>query len=51
MAKAAIDAVALLRSQRARDRLVPLISALDSRSGSDYRELGRMARQVAIMRV
>jgi len=51
LAKSAIDAVTLLRSQRARERLVPLAAALDSRPGSDYRELTRMARQVATMRV
>jgi hypothetical protein len=39
--------VAALRSQRARVRLAPLVEALDSRPGSDHRELARMARQVA----
>ena len=46
MAKSAIDAVALLRSGRARERLQPLVTALEARSGSDARELARMARQV-----
>jgi len=50
MAKSAIDAVALLRSGRARDRLVPLAAALEARLGSDYRELARMTRQVATTR-
>ena len=50
MAKSAIDAVALLRSGRARDRLVPLAAALEARPGSDYRELARMTRQVATTR-
>ncbi|MCA1674901.1 MAG: hypothetical protein LC799_22830, partial [Actinobacteria bacterium] len=47
MAKTAIDTVALLRSVRARERLVPLAEALEARRGSDARELARMARQVA----
>ena len=51
MAKSAIDAVALLHSQRARERLVPLAAALGSRPGSDHRELARIARQIATARV
>ena len=50
MAKSAVESVALLRSQRARDRLAPLAEALDSRPGSDHRELARMAREVAVTR-
>jgi len=51
MAKSAVDSVAPLHSVRARERLVPLADALDSRPGSDHRELARMARQVATTRV
>jgi len=47
MAKTAIDTVALLRSVRAQERLVPLAETLEARRGSDARELARMARQVA----
>ncbi|MDQ3275831.1 MAG: helix-turn-helix domain-containing protein [Actinomycetota bacterium] len=48
LAKQAIDGVASLRSVRARERwLEPLAAALEARPGSDYRELARMARQVA----
>ena len=47
MAKTAIDAVVLLHSVRARERLNPLAAALEARRGSDARELARMARQVA----
>jgi hypothetical protein len=50
MAKSAIDSVAPLHSMRARERLAPLYTALDTRQGSDYRELARMARQVATTR-
>ncbi len=50
LAHGAVTAVSRLRSQRARDWLVPLAAALDSRPGSDYRELARMARQVAATR-
>ena len=50
MAKSAIDAVALLRSQRARERLLPLADALEARHGSDHQQLARMARQVATTR-
>ena len=34
----------------ARQRLEPLAAALAARPGSDYRELARMARQVASTR-
>jgi hypothetical protein len=34
----------------ARQRLEPLAAALDSRPGNDYRELARMARQMASTR-
>ncbi|MGH3897136.1 MAG: helix-turn-helix domain-containing protein [Pseudonocardiaceae bacterium] len=48
LAKAAIDAVAETRSGVARQIwLPPLADALESRSGSDARELARLARQVA----
>ena len=50
MAKSAIDAVAPLRSVRARQRLQPLAAALETRSGSDAEQLSRMARQVAATR-
>ncbi|MDQ4031121.1 MAG: hypothetical protein M3332_02155, partial [Actinomycetota bacterium] len=52
LAKGAIDGAALLRSVRARKRwLAPLADALDARTGGDARELARMARQVATVRV
>jgi hypothetical protein len=35
---------------RARQRLEPLAAALEARPGSDYRDLVRMARQVAATR-
>jgi hypothetical protein len=51
LAKEAIDGVAVLRSVRARQRwLEPLATALEARPGDDYRELARMARQVAATR-
>jgi len=50
MAKSAIDFVALLRSQRTRDRLEPLAEALDTRRGSDSQQLARMAQKVASTR-
>ena len=50
LAHGAVTAVSKLRSQRARDRLAPLITTLESRLGSDHRELARMARQVATTR-
>ncbi len=50
MAKTAIDTVALLRSVRARERLVPLAHALNARQGGDAQELARMALGVAAVR-
>ncbi len=51
LAHGAITAVTKLSSVRARKRLEPLASALDTRRGSDARDLARMARQVAATRV
>ncbi|MGH3793872.1 MAG: hypothetical protein ACRDSP_03180 [Pseudonocardiaceae bacterium] len=51
MAHRAITDVTKLSSVQARKRLEPLASALDTRRGSDARELARMARQVAATRV
>ncbi len=39
-----------LSSVRARQRLDPLVTALESRPRADHRELARMARQVATTR-
>jgi hypothetical protein len=50
MAKSATDGIAPLHSVRAQERLVPLAAVLESRPGSDHRELARMARQVATLR-
>jgi len=50
LAHEATQMVAALRSQRARDRLEPLVAALESRPGTDYQELARMARQVSASR-
>ncbi|MGH3886157.1 MAG: hypothetical protein ACRDSZ_06215 [Pseudonocardiaceae bacterium] len=50
MANSAIDGVAALHSVRARKRLVPLAAVVESRPGSDHRELDRMAWQVATLR-
>ncbi|MGH4025242.1 MAG: helix-turn-helix domain-containing protein [Pseudonocardiaceae bacterium] len=47
MANEAIRAVAPLRSVRARQKLVPLIQALESRPGSDAKDLARTARKLA----
>jgi hypothetical protein len=47
LAHDAITAVTQLSSVRARRRLEPLVAALESRLGSDHRQLSRMARQVA----
>ncbi len=46
MAKSAIDAVAPLHSVRARERLQPLIVALEARPGSDHRDLAQLGRKV-----
>lgn len=43
MAKSAIDGVAPLHSVRARERLQPLIVALEARSGSDNHDLAQLA--------
>lgn len=51
MANSAIDAVAPLQSVRARQRLEPLITALEARPSSDHHELARKARKVAATRV
>lgn len=51
LAHGAITAVTRLSSVSARQRLLPLTEALDTRRGSDYQELTRMARQVATTRV
>lgn len=50
LARSAIDAVMQLCSVRARDRLVPLATALAARPGADAKELARTARQVATIR-
>ena len=50
LAHRAITDVTELSSMQARTRLAPLITTLDSRQGSDHRELARMARQVAATR-
>lgn len=46
MANAAIRAVAPLRSVRARQKLVPLVQALESRPSSDAKDLARTARHL-----
>ncbi|MGH3939750.1 MAG: helix-turn-helix domain-containing protein [Pseudonocardiaceae bacterium] len=46
MAKSAIDAVAPLHSVRARERLQPLVTALEARPRSDHRDLARAARRI-----
>jgi len=46
----AVTAVTRISSMHARQRLEPLAAALDSRPGNDYRELARMARQMASTR-
>ncbi|MCA1604138.1 MAG: hypothetical protein LC775_01310 [Acidobacteria bacterium] len=51
LAHSAITAAAGLTSIRARERLVPLVDTLDSRPSSGHRELARMARKVASIRV
>jgi transcriptional regulator with XRE-family HTH domain len=50
LAHGAVTAAAKLTSVRVRRRLEPLITALEARPGSDYRQLARMARQVAATR-
>ena len=51
LAHSAVTAAAKLGSVRARRRLEPLAAALETRPGSDARQLARMARQVAATRV
>ncbi|MFL6146662.1 MAG: helix-turn-helix domain-containing protein [Pseudonocardiaceae bacterium] len=51
LAHGAITAVSKLSSVRARNRLEPLASALETQRSSDARELARMARRVATTRV
>jgi hypothetical protein len=51
LAHSAVTASARLTSVQVRQQLEPLVVALDARSGSDYQELARMARQVATTRV
>jgi len=50
LAHHAVTAVTRISSMHARQRLEPLAAALEARPGSDYRELARMARQVASTR-
>ena len=47
LAHSAITAAAKLSSGRVRQRLLPLADELDTRRGSDYQELARVARRVA----
>jgi len=47
LAHSAIAAADRLTSVRARRRLLPLVAALEARTGSDAAQLARMARQVA----
>ncbi|MGH3811129.1 MAG: helix-turn-helix domain-containing protein [Pseudonocardiaceae bacterium] len=52
LARQAIDAVSTLQSVAVRrERLVPLVAALEARPGSDAKEVARKARQVAATRV
>ncbi|MGH4023815.1 MAG: hypothetical protein ACRDRV_04435 [Pseudonocardiaceae bacterium] len=51
MAHGAITSVGKLSSARTRKRLQPLADALDTRPGTDARDLARQARQVATTRV
>lgn len=50
LAHSAITGVTKLSSVRARQRLEPLVAALEARPGNDHRELARMARHVAASR-
>ena len=49
-AHSAITGVTKLSSIRARQRLEPLVAALEARPRNDHRELARMGRQVAATR-
>ncbi|MCA1676191.1 MAG: hypothetical protein LC799_29780, partial [Actinobacteria bacterium] len=51
LAHRAITDVTKIASVRTRRRLEPLAAELESRPGSDAKELARMARQVATTRV
>ncbi len=51
LAHSAVTAAARLSSARIRRQLEPLATALEARSGSDARQLARMARQVAATRI
>jgi hypothetical protein len=51
LAHGAVVGASKVTSVRARQRLAPLFSALESRPSSDYQQLARMARQVAAARV
>ena len=52
LARQAIEAVSTLQSVAVRrERLVPLVTALETRPGSDAKEIARMAHQVIAMRV
>lgn len=50
-ARRALTLVSQVGSQRARDRLAPMIQALESRPRTDFAELARRARQVATLQV
>ena len=50
LAHGAVTAAAKLTSIRVRHQLEPLVATLQARTGGDYRELARMARQVAVAR-
>ncbi|HEU0089889.1 MAG TPA: helix-turn-helix domain-containing protein [Pseudonocardiaceae bacterium] len=50
LARQVIDEVAALHSVPTRQRLIPLAETLDTRPGSDAKELARNARQVATTR-
>jgi transcriptional regulator with XRE-family HTH domain len=50
LAHGAITGVMKLSSLRARQRLNPLVTALEARPGGDHRQLARMARHVATTR-
>jgi hypothetical protein len=50
LAHGAVTAAAKLTSVRVRQRLEPLIAALEARPGGDAKQLARMARRVATTR-
>jgi len=47
IAKSPLDAVAPRHSARARERRQPITAALETRPGSDHRDLARLARKIA----